>query len=66
MAYKCEIFDAVNLTFHGHYMHVCTVSKVIGIDTENKICLPSREDMCSLIINNKYGCQVHVTYVYYC
>ena len=31
MAYKHQIFETVNLTLHGHYTHVCTVSKVIGI-----------------------------------
>ena len=43
MAYKSKLFEAVKLTLHGHYTHVCTVSKVIGINTENKICLPNKE-----------------------
>ena len=43
MAYKCKIFEAVNLTLNGHYKHVYTVSKVIGINIENKICLPNQE-----------------------
>ena len=43
MAFKCKIFEAVNLALHGHDIHVCTVSKVIGINTENKICLPNKE-----------------------
>ena len=30
MAYKSEIFEAVNLTLRGHYMYVCTVFKVIS------------------------------------
>ena len=43
MAYECEIFEAVNLTLHGHYKHACTVSRVINIYKENKICLPHKE-----------------------
>ena len=43
MANKCKLFEAVNLTLHGHYTHVCTVSKVVVINTENKICLPNKE-----------------------
>ena len=42
MAYKCNIFDAINLILYGHYTHVCTVSKDIGINTENKICVPKK------------------------
>ena len=40
MAYVCQIFEAPNLTLHGYYAHVCTVFQVIGINTENKACLP--------------------------
>ena len=43
MAYKYEIFEAVNLTLHGHYTHLCTVSKVTGINTENKMCLANNK-----------------------
>ena len=43
MAYKCNIFLTVNLTFHGCYTYMCTVSIVIGINTENKIYLPNKE-----------------------
>ena len=25
IAYKCKIFEVVNLTFHGHYTYVCGV-----------------------------------------
>ena len=25
------------LTLHGHYIHLCTISKVIGINVENKM-----------------------------
>ena len=38
IVYK-HIFENVNLTYHGHYTHMCTVSKGIGINTENKIFL---------------------------
>ena len=34
---KCRIFKAIKLTLPGHYTHVCTVSKVIGINTEGKM-----------------------------
>ena len=37
MAYKCKILEAVNLTLQGHYTYVCIISKVIGINVENKI-----------------------------
>ena len=43
MAYKCKIFEAVKLILPEHYTHVCTVSKVIGINTENEICLPNKQ-----------------------
>ena len=43
MAYKCKIFEAVNLTLHGYYTYMCTISKIIGINTENQICLPNKE-----------------------
>ena len=43
MAYKCKIFEAANLTPNGYYTYDCTVSKVIGINTENKICLKNKE-----------------------
>ena len=47
MAYKCEIFEAVSLTLHGHYIlyiYTCVYSsKVIGIKSANKRCLPSKE-----------------------
>ena len=42
IAHKCKIFEAVNITFHGYYTHVYTVSKVIGMNTE-KICLPNKQ-----------------------
>ena len=42
MAYKCKIFEAVNLILQGHYTDVCTVSKVIVINTENKICMSNK------------------------
>ena len=53
MAYKYKMFEAV-----------CTVSKVIGINTENK--LRSKEYMSLLMIKNKYGCQMHSIYSYNC
>ena len=66
MAYKSEILQGVNLTLQEHNIPVCTVDKVIGINTENKICLPNKGYMCLLIIKNKYGCQVRSIYAYYC
>ena len=42
MTYKCKIFDAFNLTW-VLYTGMCTVSKVIGINIENKICLPNKQ-----------------------
>ena len=42
VAYKCKRFEAVNFTLHGHYTYMCIVSKVIGINTEKKICLPNK------------------------
>ena len=41
--YECKIFEAVNLALYGQCIHVCTVSKVTGINTENNICLPSKK-----------------------
>ena len=29
-------------TFYGHYTHVYTVSKIIDVSTENKLCLTSK------------------------
>ena len=49
-AYKYKIYEAVNLTLHGYDTLVCTVSKIIGINTENKICLPSKEYINSPIV----------------
>ena len=66
MAYKYKTFEAVNLAFHGHYTHVCTVSKVVGINTENKMSAKQGIHKWSLMIKNKYGCQMHSTYAYYC
>ena len=63
--YKCKIFEAVSLTHHGHYTHVDTVSKIIGINTEN-ISAKQGIHMWSLIINNKYSCQMHSIYASYC
>ena len=40
--YKCKIFETVNLPLHGHYTHICTMSKVIGIGTEKKIHLQNK------------------------
>ena len=37
---KCKVSEAVNSVLHGHYTHLCTVCKAIGINTENKICIP--------------------------
>ena len=42
MAYKYEIFDPVNLTLHGHYTCVCTVSKVTGKNAETKYVCQTR------------------------
>ena len=50
MAYRCKIFDAYYLTFHGHYTHVCTGSKVIGIDTENIVMSVKQGIEMSLMI----------------
>ena len=66
MAYKCKIFDGVNLTLAGHYTHMCTVSKIIGINTENNMFAKQGIHKCSLMIKNKYGCQMHSIYAYYC
>ena len=46
MAYKYNVLDNVNLTLHGHYTHVY-ISKVFGINAENKICLPGKEYLTS-------------------
>ena len=43
MAYKGKIFEAVILTPCWHYTQVFAVSKVTGMNTENKICLPNKE-----------------------
>ena len=41
MAYKCKIYEAVNLALCWHeyfvYKHVCTGSKDIGINNENNM-----------------------------
>ena len=66
MAYKCKIFEAVNLRLDGHYTYVCTVPKVIDINTDKKTCLPDKDIMCPLMIKNKYGCQMQSTYAYSC
>ena len=43
MSYKCKIFEASYLALDGHYTHICTVSRVIGIKTESRICVPNKE-----------------------
>ena len=43
VASKCQIFEAVIFPLHGHYAHMCTVSKATEINTENKIFLPNKE-----------------------
>ena len=45
MASKYKIFEVVDLPLHGNYTHVCTVSHVIGINTENTTCLPNKKYM---------------------
>ena len=47
--------QAVTLTLHWHYTHVCTVSKVIGINTENSMSAKQRIHKCPLMIKNKYS-----------
>ena len=50
-------------TLHAHYTHVCIVSKVFGINTENKTCPPSKEYINGqwwLGINMVAKCIVHV------
>ena len=46
MAYKCKIFDAVNLSLYGYYcfvyIHMCTVSKDSSINKEKEICPQTR------------------------
>ena len=51
-----KYLEYVNLTIHGHDTHVCTMSEVIGINTEIKMHLPNKEHMHSLMIKNKYCC----------
>ena len=43
MAYKCKIVRLSMYHFNGHYTHVCTVSKVLDMNTENKICLANKK-----------------------
>ena len=50
-------------TLHGHYTHVCTVSKVVGIHTE-KMSAKQLIHKWLVMIKNKYGCFMHNTYVY--
>ena len=38
-----KYLKAVNLTLHHHYTHMCTVSKVIGINTGNQMFLSTKE-----------------------
>ena len=57
-----KYFEAVNWTLQGHHTHMCTVFRGIGMNTENEICLPK----CSLMLKNKYGCQMHSKYAYDC
>ena len=44
MAYRCKIFEAVNLTLNGH-QHMCTISEDVGINKEKEICLPNKESI---------------------
>ena len=46
-------------TLHGHYTHVCIVSKVIDINTENKMSAKQGIHKSSLMIKRKYDCQMH-------
>ena len=47
----CKIFKAVNLTLHGHHTYVCIVSQAISINTENKICMPTKNTQ--VVIDDK-------------
>ena len=63
MANRCKVFEALNLILHGHYRHVCTVLKVIGINTENKMSAKQGIHKCSLMmkINMVVKCIVYLT-----
>ena len=41
MGYKCKIFETVNIRLGG-ILDMSIVSKVIGVNTENEICLPNK------------------------
>ena len=60
--FQYKIFEAVNLTLHGHYTHVIKMCNVVCIHTENRIFLPKNAWM----IKNTYGCQMHSMHAYYC
>ena len=64
--FKCKICDATNFTHHGYcvynvqtYWHKC---KKENIFTK----ISAKQGICKwlLMIKNKYGCQIHSTYVY--
>ena len=52
-----KVFETINFKLHGHYTHVCTVSKIICKSVKQGI------DKWSLMIKNEYCCQIHSTYV---
>ena len=60
MVYKFEMFEAANLTLHGHYTHVYTVSKGIGMNTERNIAAKKGIQEWSLMMK-KYGHNTHST-----
>ena len=66
IAYKCRIFEAVNLTLHGHYTHVCTVFEVFWHKFRkwNMSAKPGIHRWL-LVIKNRYGYQMYNTYAYY-
>ena len=49
MAYKCKIFEAVNISLHFHkyciFIHMCAISKDTGINKKIEIYPPSRESI---------------------
>ena len=65
MAYKCKLFEPVNLILHGHFTHVYSFQSYWH--NYRKQNISAKQWICkwSLMIKNTYGCLMQSTYAYY-
>ena len=64
MAYKYKIFEAFNLYLCGHCTHVYSFQSFWHKYRKQNVSAKQGIHKCSLMIKNKYGCQMHRIYAY--